>query len=402
MTDAATNLRPIKVLVFMEAKTVTGPAKNLIEFARLTATPGAFHSTTQVVFATYQRGDTSQPNAFVQAVRDAGLLAEVIPEKRVFDTSVLDAMRALLAKHQPDLVQTHSVKSHFLACLAGVPRKFPWIAFHHGYTRTDLKDVLYNQLNRWSLRKASRVVTVCEAFAAELRRTGVAAERLTVRHNMVKLFVPANSEQVAALRAKHSIPANALVGICVGRLSQEKRQIDLVRALAHLKRRALATDYRIVIVGDGPERSRLEAEAVKLDVGEKLVFAGFQADTAPYYSMADFAVLPSHSEGSPNALLEAMAVGLPAVCTRVGGVPEIVEDGESAILLQRKDPAALAAGMERVLTDSLLRKRMGVAAQKIAGRYSSTEYCAAILAIYREVLEAAGAKRGGAAAVSAR
>ena len=116
---------------------------------------------------------------------------EVIPEKRALDLSVLRKMRILLEKHQPDIVQTHNVKSHFFACLLGVPQRYPWIAFHHGYTRTDLKDVLHNQFNRWSLCQARRVVTVCQAFAADLEKVGVTGERILVRHNMVKAFIPA-------------------------------------------------------------------------------------------------------------------------------------------------------------------------------------------------------------------
>lgn len=311
---------------------------------------------------------------------------EVIHEKCAFDFSVLRKMRTLLSEIHPDIVQTHNVKSHLLARLIGVPRQYPWVAFHHGYTRTDLKDVLYNQLNRWSLRKAQRVVTVCQAFAADLEKVGIGRKRVLVQHNMIRAFVPASAEQVAALRNKYAIPPTALVGVCIGRLSQEKGHIDLIRALAQLHQCSLPADYRIIVVGDGPERTRLQEEARKFGVSASVIFAGYDADTVPYYTLADFAVLPSHSEGSPNALLEAMAAGLPSVCTRVGGVPEIVSNGVTALMANAANPVALAEVMHRLLSDRALRKMLGEKAQTAAFRFSPDAYCSSILQVYRELL----------------
>lgn len=382
--------RPISVLAFMEASSVTGPAKNLIEFSRLCSEAGKRSNRVQVTIATFQRGTNREPNAFILAARAVGLAVEVIHEKRVFDLSVLHKMRTLLDEHQPDIVQTHNVKSHFLACLVGVHRRYSWIAFHHGYTRTDLKDVLYNQLNRWTLRKASRVVTVCQAFAADLERRGVDGKRILVRHNMVKAFVPATLEQVDALRSRYAISPQTLVGVCIGRLSLEKGHIDLIRALVHLRQRSV--DYRIIVVGDGPERIRLQEEASKLGVSANIVFAGYDPVTAPYYSLADFAVLPSHSEGSPNALLEAMAAGLPTVCTRVGGVPEIAEDGASALLVEKRNPIALAKAIACLVTDEELRRVLALNALHLSDSYSANNYCESLLSLYEQVMSGSEAR----------
>ncbi|MGA3126205.1 MAG: glycosyltransferase family 4 protein [Candidatus Korobacteraceae bacterium] len=384
--------QPIRVLAFIEAYSVTGPAKNLIEFARLSSVEEKQSNRVQITIATFQRGNINEPNMFIRAARAAGLTVEVIPEKRALDLSVLRKMRILLEKHQPDIVQTHNVKSHFFACLLGVPRRYPWIAFHHGYTRTNLKDVLHNQFNRWSLRKARRVVTVCQAFAAELEKVGVAGERILVRHNMVKAFVPAPSERVEALRSKYAIPPHALVGVCIGRLSQEKGHIDLIRALVHLRRFPVAVDYRILVVGDGPERIRLQEEARRSGVSSNIIFAGYDSDTAPYYTLADFAVLPSHSEGSPNALLEAMAAGLPTVCTRVGGVPEIAQDGVSALLVEKGTPAALAQALAHLITDEELRGVFATNARRLSDHYSARNYCESIVSLYQQVISSSEAR----------
>jgi glycosyltransferase involved in cell wall biosynthesis len=203
---------------------------------------------------------------------------------------------------------------------------------------------------------------------------------------MVKAFIPATPERVEALRSKYAIPPHALVGVCIGRLSQEKGHIDLIRALVHLRERGLGVDYRIIIVGDGPERTRLQEEARRVGVSSNIIFAGYDSDTAPYYSLADFAVLPSHSEGSPNALLEAMAAGLPAVCTRVGGVPEIAQDGVSALLVEKGTPAALAQALARLITDEELRGVFATNARRLSDHYSARNYCESIVSLYQQVI----------------
>ena len=91
---------------------------------------------------------------------------------------------------------------------------------------------------------------------------------------------------------------------------------------------------RLVIVGDGPERPAIEKRVKELALSDVVITAGFQSNVAPYYQIADIAVLPSHSEGSPDALLEAMSAGVPIVATTVGGVPEIATDGEDALLCE--------------------------------------------------------------------
>jgi len=107
-------------------------------------------------------------------------------------------------------------------------------------------------------------------------------------------------------------------------------------------------------VGDGPERGRIEKLVARLGLTDRVTFAGQQDSAEPYYAMADVAVLSSLSEGSPNALLEAMAAGVPVVATAVGGIPEIVTDGESALLVRPGDVGAMSTAIARLLVDEPL------------------------------------------------
>ena len=142
-------------------------------------------------------------------------------------------------------------------------------------------------------------------------------------------------------------------------------------------------------MGEGAERGRLEAAADSLGCREAVVFAGQLSDVWSLYFAADVFVLPSHSEGSPNVLLEAMAAGLPIVATAVGGIAEMVEDNQTALLVPSQDPQALAAAIARVLKDRDLAQRLAANASSLVGsRYTTQNYVKALMGIYQDVINA--------------
>jgi glycosyltransferase involved in cell wall biosynthesis len=379
---AATPARAVRILDFMETSTVSGPAKNLIGFADLAKNPQS-PLRVEVAIATFCRGRSSASNQFTVACKNAGLEVYSIRERFLFDPSVVPAMRRLITACNPDIVQTHSVKSHFLMRLSGMHRKRCWIAFHHGYTWTSLKNRLYNRLDRFSLPLATRVVTVCRPFASALEGIGVSPRRIVIRHNSVRSFVPAIDDRVTQLRRTLGIASGTTVLLTVGRLSKEKGQSDLIQAMALLRKRKL----RLIIVGEGPDRQKLRDEARTLAVSDSVAFVGHQKDVTPYYALADLMVLPSHTEGSPNALLEGLAAGLPIVATAVGGVPEIVTAKKAAILVEKRNPTALARAITSMLDDGSLRTQLSTAGRRTAAKYSPESYCAAMLSLYRNCLE---------------
>jgi len=110
------------------------------------------------------------------------------------------------------------------------------------------------------------------------------------------------------------------------------------------------TPVRLILVGDGPERASIQRMAVSLGVSDRLILAGHQDDVTPYFAAADLAIISSDTEGSPNALLEAMAAGKPVVATAVGGIPEIVTNEDTALLVPPGDPGKLAEAMARALS----------------------------------------------------
>lgn len=381
--------KPVRVLAFMEALwPTTGPAKNLLEFAgRAAVAPGPLPRAT-ISIATYHRGNEPVDNDFVVACKKADLEIHIIHERFLFDLAVIPAIRRLIDRFQPDIIQTHAVKSHFLVRLSGINRTRPWIAFHHGYTWTSLRTRVYNELDRWSLVAPNKVVTVCRPFALTLQGIGVNPERIVVRHNSVKSFSPVSAEKVAQLRQDLEIQQGARVILCVGRLSREKAQSDFIEAASLIRRNNPPRNIRFVVAGDGPDRHMLKDLAKARKVEDLVIFAGQVADLGPYYTMADLAVLPSHTEGSPNVLLEAMAAGLPIIATAVGGVPEIVEHEKQALLVEKQNPSELARSIERLLDDPDLCDRLSTAAQLSISAYSPEAYRDAILSLYENCLTA--------------
>ena len=159
-----------------------------------------------IVTFTRQRSTDRPSNEFLTAAGELGLQVKVIPERRRFDLAVIPALRRIVEDTTPHLIVTHSVKSHFLLWRSRLWQTHPWVAFHHGYTTTDRKMRVYNRLDRWSLPKADRLVTVCDAFAHELAAiTRVPIEKIAVQHNSIRPRAAPSAETVRNLRSSLSI-----------------------------------------------------------------------------------------------------------------------------------------------------------------------------------------------------
>jgi len=152
-----------------------------------------------------------------------------------------------------------------------------------------------------------------------------------------------------------------------------------------------ALSFKLVIVGEGPEQARLETESRSAELSERVVFAGQTTDVQTYYEIADVLALPSHSEGSPNVLLEGMASGLPVVATAVGGVPEIAVNEKTALLVPPKDPQSFASALNRLSQEGEFARKLGrAAAVHVAQNFSPAVYVRSLLHVYRGLASEAG------------
>lgn len=337
------------------------------------------------------KGTQIPSNLLLTAAAEAGIRIDVLRERRAWDIRVLTQLCRVIESHQPDVVETHQVKCHFTLAQAllwrRIRKNFAWIAYHHGYTRADLKVRLYEKLDRWSLRRPDRIVTVCKPFAAELVRNGAPRNRLIVIPNTVESRPAPSDAEIAALRQQWGLAAGGGVILSVGRLSPEKGHIDLITAFKRwLPVSPPQQPFTLLMAGDGPDRQRLERAAA--DLGDRVRFLGHQADVWPLYFIADIFVLPSHSEGSSLVLLEAMAAQRAIVATAVGGIPETVEDDVSAVLVPPRDIEQLKAALGRLSGDHDRRTRLGRSALEALEKFSPQAYRDRILGLYRDVTSA--------------
>jgi glycosyltransferase involved in cell wall biosynthesis len=155
--------------------------------------------------------------------------------------------------------------------------------------------------------------------------------------------------------------------------------------------RERGVEATLCLVGDGPDRPHLEQKAHELGIARDTLFLGYQEDVAPLYAAFDALVLPSGNEGTPVSVIEALAAGRPVVATRVGGVPDVVRDGEDGYLVDAGATDALAERLAQLAGDPALRERLGAAGRsRVLPRYAVDRLVEDIDRLYRSLLAAAG------------
>ena len=296
---------------------------------------------------------------------------------------LLELLRLLRQVH-PDLVHVNSAKAAALgrlaAWLAGVPIRVYTV---HGWAflaHRGLAAAAY----RWVERALRPLTTVTVCVSENERHAGLAA-RACVEENTI-VIRNGVSPRSAAVAERGS----AARLVMVGRLQAPKDPITLVRALGLMRRR----DYEGLLVGDGPERALVEEEIARLGIGSAVRLLGERTDVPELLAQADVFVLSTRSEGLPLSVLEAMAAGLPVIASNVGGIPELVVDGVSGVLVPPGDPGALAEAIERLLENPSLALRLGEAGRRrVAESFDLEAVREAHLALYRRMLATRGLPR---------
>jgi glycosyltransferase involved in cell wall biosynthesis len=285
----------------------------------------------------------------------------------------------LCRRERPHIVHSSSSKAGVLGCLAAAAAGIPVRIFTvHGWASSwhpGRLDLLGEKLIRST---ATQIVCVSEGARAR----GLAAG--TCRSDRTVVIANAIDVRAAPVRS-HADGVPTLV--TVGRLKAPKDPLTLVRALASLN----GASFRAVIAGDGPERARVAEELDGLGLAGSVELVGERGDVPELLAAADVFVLSSRSEALPMSIIEAMAAGLPVVSSGVGGVPELVADGETGFVVPPGDPAALAGALSRLIADPDLRRRMGTAGRARAETlFDLPSFHRAHLDLYARALTARG------------
>jgi glycosyltransferase involved in cell wall biosynthesis len=290
------------------------------------------------------------------ALREAGV--EVLALDRRSSAAVLPWTRLyrLMFREQIDIVHAHmpraSVPATILARLARVP-----VVISHEHGSVLEGKAVRKFLDRHVVARGSDLVLAVSEWDRDniIEGEGIAPERIKVLRNGIAR--PARSRDLS--RSDFAPDHRPIVG-AVGRLFPVKGYDDLIQAAAVLRHRGVPV--RCLIAGDGPDRDRLQRVIGDLGMDDEVSLLGFREDVADLMRLLDVAVMPSHSEGGPLAMMEYMAAGVPIVGTAVGGIPELIQDGVHGLLVNPREPRELATAIERLLKDRPFAQRLSRAA----------------------------------------
>ena len=290
-----------------------------------------------------------------------------------------DVVRAVRAE-QPDLLHTHLVHADVYGAVAARVLRVPFVSTRHNDDRYLLGPFRY--VDRGFARGARRLIAISDAVRRFLVQAGHDPDRLVTVHYGLDELPPAPSEPTPGAAG---IPDGTPLLLAVGRLIAQKDHATLLAAFASARERH--PDARLAILGSGPLEPALRAQIGSLGLGDAVVLPG-RLEIRDWLERADVFVHTSRWEGFGIVLLEAMLAGLPVVATRVSAVPEVVADGETGLLVEAGDAAALAAALDRLLGEPELARRLGDAGlARARSEFSVAQMTERTLAVYRDATQ---------------
>jgi len=289
-----------------------------------------------------------------------------------------------------DILHSHGYKGNILfGFLTRSIRRVPMVSTLHGWTWSGgfTRMRIYEWLDSLSLSFVDRVIMVSSVMREHPRIRNRCGLSLEVVPNGIPLNTKDPEKDVAELNPD-------IIGFCrqgftigaIGRLSEEKGFASLLEVIATLS--AKGEDIRLVILGEGGLRSNLEAAARKLGITDKVLMPGYVLDAKQYLPFFNIFAMPSLTEGLPIVLLEAMQAEVPIVASRVGGVPEVLQEGKCGYLVEPDSLDALEEGIKDIIKNPIeATVRVSAARQRVVDNYSSNAMAGKYLGIYRSVLK---------------
>lgn len=309
--------------------------------------------------------------------------------KSIYRPSATLRLAKYLKLQQCDIVQSSQFNSNFhtriAAKLAGVPCV---ICEEHGIYRW--KDWWHRLADKFLANWCDKIIAVSQAVKDfNVHEIGIPADKIEVLHNCLDTDHSHFTKSRDESRAEFGLAADEFVIGHVGTLRKEKAHDILLQAFARF--RSQRKGAKLLLVGNGPLKSRIVQQVDSLGLNDAVIFAGSRSDVPDVLKAMDLFVFPSRNEALGIALLEAMYSGLPVIAARTGGIPEIVKDGETGVLVESENIESLTQAMLRLAGDQGLCARLGKAAHKyVADHHSPKAYVDRLLALHAEILSAKG------------
>jgi glycosyltransferase involved in cell wall biosynthesis len=313
-----------------------------------------------------------------------------VPDRGPWDWRVLVDLLNLCRRQRVAVWHGHDYKSNLLGLLLNRFRPMRLVTTLHGWVHHTGRTPLYYAVDRWCLPRYEKVLCVSSDLYDDALACGVPADRCVLLDNGIDADQYRRRKTHEEARAGFGVPPGRLVVGAVGRLSAEKGFDLLVRAVDRLLKGGL--DLELWLAGAGDLRDKLQALADSLGLGDRVRLLGYRTDTVELYQAMDVFALSSLREGLPNVLLEAMALGVPVVATRIAGIPRLVHDGENGLLVEPGSEEALAGALGSLLRSQELRRRLADEARRtVESRFSFAARMAKVRRLYDRLLGRAAA-----------
>jgi glycosyltransferase involved in cell wall biosynthesis len=350
---------PLRILELRSVRgTGGGPEKTILSSASVC------EPDTHAVTVCYIRDRRDKIFAIDQRAAALGIDYVEIWERHSFDLSIWPALRQLVRSRRIDIVHSHDYKTNLYAWLLGKIEPVVPLATLHGYTGRSIRERFYYAADKRLVRGFPALIAVSEDLRREIIRAGSRPDRIRRILNGIDhdVFRRDHTQRERA-RAALGLSSSDIVVGAVGRLELQKRFDLLIQAFHAVVQRHPTMRLQLIIAGDGSLRRELEHERDRLDLGAVRLI-GHQEDVTLLHHALDVFVQSSDYEGTPNAVLEAMAMETPIVATAAGGTTELVTPDIHAVVVPVGKPDALAAGIERVLADPDGARRRALAARR--------------------------------------
>lgn len=366
-----------KVLIIYASSTLSGPGKGLLQFIR-------HASALDYVLASFiplVGVDTE----FTEVAKSRGANYTPIIQKGMLDLSLIRQVREICNANDINIIQTHGYKGHVIAFFLSKMLGVKWVAWAHGWTNENAKVRLYNRIERFCLKRADIAIAV----SPDLNEV-IGGFRGKKRKSYMILNAVDEGELLSdvggsAIRRNYGIRQQDIVVGCFGRFSPEKGQEVLIESVARIVPEC--PDIKVMLVGSGQERDKIEALVDRLGISNYVIFCGYQRAMQDFYEAVDIVVLPSHSEGLPNVALEGMMHKRAVISTDVGGVREIIHNGENGWIVPPGDRLAMAKVLKMVVTDAKLRGLVSERGyQSLYPKFSPEKRAQNILSVYNDLL----------------
>jgi glycosyltransferase involved in cell wall biosynthesis len=378
MVRNSDSMKP-KVCKILDTGIIGGPGKGIFQVLKY-----ALPDDLDYILCTFEY-KTPKSTEFIEGARARNLNLRLIKQHFRLDPSPIFQIYKIIKNENCNIIESHGYKGHLIACALSKLLRIPWVAVSHGWTTEDWKVRLYHSLDLVLLPFANAALTVSPQLQDTISKLRGPGKLTRLIYNAVDQAEIHGKDGGQAVRKSLGLDQNQILLGCFGRLSPEKGQQVLLEAFEIVSREN--KKVCLVLVGDGPRRAYLEDMAKHMPSAGQVFFVGYQAAMRDYFEAIDLLVLPSLSEGLPNVVLEAMAMGVPVVATKVGAVDLAISDQDNGYLVEPGDAQALGSAIVEALRDRPKLTEIGKRGQdSLFPRFSPQERVKEIIRIYQEML----------------